>query len=190
MVMFCASLAGWPLPLLPIHILWVNMVTDGLPALGLGVDPIDRDVMMRPPRKPDEPIIAKPDAILMLVQGAFIAFCTLLAFWFVLNVEHESLSRARTAAFIVLSCTQLFHVFNCRSRRESIFKIGIFTNMKLVVAVLISLALQIAAVSLPFARVVFKTQALSAFDWFLVIIVSSLPLWAMEAYKIFLRKRV
>jgi len=184
MVMFCSSLLGWPLPLLPIHILWVNLVTDGLPALGLGVDPIDRDIMNRPPRKFDEPVVTKPAAILMLAQGAFIAFCTLLAFWFVLRLEHESLGRARTAAFIVLSCTQLFHAFNCRSQRESIFKIGVFTNMKLVLAVLASLALQMAVVSLPFARIVFKTQMLKPFDWFLVIFLSSLPLWAMELYKL------
>ena len=184
MVMFCAALLGWPLPLLPIHILWVNLVTDGLPALALGVDPIDRDVMNRPPRKPDAPIVSKPAAILMLAQGVFIAFCTLLAFWFVLGVEHEGLSRARTAAFIVLSCTQLFHAFNCRSQRESIFKIGFFTNTKLVLAVLISLALQMAVVSLPFARIVFKTQMLKPFDWLLVITISSLPLWAMEIYKL------
>jgi len=189
MVMFCASLIGWPLPLLPIQILWINLVTDGLPALGLGVDPADRDVMTRPARKANEPVVTRQAAILMLAQGAFIAVCTLLAFWFVLSAEHESLIRARTAAFIVLSCTQLFHVFNCRSQRESIFKLGFFTNNKLVVAVLISFVLQIAAVSLPFCRTVFKVQALSSFDWLLVVFISSLPLWAMEAYKIFLRSR-
>jgi Ca2+-transporting ATPase len=184
LVMFVSSLVGFPAPLLPIHILWVNLVTDGLPALALGVDPVDPHVMTRPPRKPTEAVVTKDRAVLMLTQGSFIAFCSLLAFVLVLFVEKEGIGRARTAAFIVLACSQLFHSFNCRSMTDSIFKLGIFSNKKLVLAASVSFILLVAAVYLPFAQKVFKTEALGAFDWFLVLAISSFPLWAMEAYKL------
>lgn len=187
LVMFTASLFGLPAPLLPIHILWVNLVTDGMPALALGVDPVSPDVMKRPPRPKHESIVTKQRAYTMLWQGALIAFCSLTAFSFVMFVEKEGLGRARTAAFIVLSCAQLFHSFNCRDAVKSLFKIGVFTNMKLIYANLVSFVLQMGAVYLPFAQKVFKTEPLGIFDWFMVITISSVPLWAMEIVK-FVRK--
>ncbi|MDD5585247.1 MAG: calcium-transporting P-type ATPase, PMR1-type, partial [Candidatus Omnitrophica bacterium] len=183
LVMLVSSLIGLPAPLLPIHILWVNLVTDGFPALALGVDPVDPHIMKRPPRKSTEAVVTKDRAILMLAQGSFIAFCSLLAFVLVLFVEKEGIARARTAAFIVLACSQLFHSFNCRSMTESIFKLGIFSNKKLIIATFVSFLLQMAVVYLPFAQKVFKTEMLGAFDWFLVLSISSFPLWAMEAVK-------
>ena len=119
----------------------------------------------------------------MLWQGGFIAFCSLLAFGFVLFIEKEGIGRARTAAFIVLACSQLFHSFNCRNNRESIFKIGFFTNKKLILAVLISFGLQMLVVYQPFLQTIFKTEPLGAFDWGLVLLISSFPLWAMEIVK-------
>lgn len=181
--MFFASLFGLPVPLLPIHILWVNLVTDGLPALALGVDPVDSQIMKRPPRNPHEPVVTKKQALLMVLQGACIAFCTLSAFIFVLFVEKESMARAMTAAFIVLSCSQLFHAFNCRNMRESLFAIGVFTNKKLILANGVSFLLQMFVVYTPFLQKVFKTEALGVFDWVLVIAISSVPLWFMEGIK-------
>ncbi|MEI6863124.1 MAG: cation-translocating P-type ATPase, partial [Candidatus Omnitrophota bacterium] len=189
LVMFTASLIGLPVPLLPIHILWVNLVTDGLPALALGIDPVDPNIMKRPPRKPDESVVTKPMVFTMLIQGSFIAFCSLLAFVIVLFVEKEGIGRARTAAFIVLACSQLFHSFNCRNSTESIFKIGLLTNKKLIAACGVSFLLQIGAVCLPFMQKVFKTEPLGAFDWVMVIAISSLPLWAMEVWKAIRRGR-
>ncbi|MDP3790302.1 MAG: calcium-transporting P-type ATPase, PMR1-type, partial [Candidatus Omnitrophota bacterium] len=180
LVMFISSLIGLPIPLLPIHILWVNLVTDGLPALALGVDPVAKNVMDIPPRNTNEPVVNKNRAFLMLMQGAFIAVCCLGAFILVLFVEKESIARARTAAFIVLSCSQLFHSFNCRSMTVSIFKLGFFSNSKLVIATSVSFLLQMAAVYLPFAQKIFKTEALGVVDWALVLLISSFPLWAME----------
>ncbi|MFA4991199.1 MAG: calcium-transporting P-type ATPase, PMR1-type [Candidatus Omnitrophota bacterium] len=182
-VMFVSSLLGLPVPLLPIQILWVNLVTDGLPALALGVDPIDPDIMRRRPRETREPVITKENAVLMLFQGAFIAACSLLAFSVVLFVENEGIGRARTAAFIVLSCAQLFHSFNCRSNTASVFELGFLTNKKLIMAVLVSFLLQMAVVYVPFLQSVFKTEPLSFTDWGLVIAISSFPLWAMEMVK-------
>ncbi|MDD4182807.1 MAG: calcium-transporting P-type ATPase, PMR1-type [Candidatus Omnitrophica bacterium] len=189
LVMFVASLVGWPVPLLPIHILWVNLVTDGLPALALGIDPVDPNIMQKPPRPTNEPVVTKQRAFLMLTQGAFIAFCSLLAFILVLFVEKEGIERARTAAFIVLACSQLFHSFNCRNMTESLFKIGVFTNKKLILANFVSFFLLMAVVYVPFLQRVFKTEPLGSFDWFLVIVISSFPLWAMEIVKVINRKR-
>ena len=183
LVMFCASLIGWPVPLLPIHILWVNLVTDGFPALALGVDPVDPGIMSKEPRKTNEGVITKQRAVLLLAQGAFIAFCSLFAFVMVLFVENEGIGRARTAAFVVLAVSQLFHSFNCRSTTESIFKLGIFTNKKLIAAAGVSFVLQLVVVYLPFFQKIFKTEMLSVFDWVLVIAVASFPFWAMEAVK-------
>lgn len=189
LVMFVSSLVGLPPPLLPIHILWVNLVTDGLPALALGVDPVEPNIMKKPPRPKHEAVVTKEKAFLMLSQGVFIAVCSLSAFVFVLFVEKEGLTRARTAAFIVLSCSQLFHSFNCRSMTESLFKIGVATNMKLVYAASVSLFLQMGVVYLPFAQKVFKTEPLGPLDWFLVVAISSFPLLAMEAVKAVNNKR-
>jgi Ca2+-transporting ATPase len=183
LVMFVSSLIGWPMPLLPIQILWVNLVTDGLPALALGVDPIDPNVMKRRPRPPKEPVVTKQRAFLMLAQGTFIAFCSLAAFYFVMFIENEGLPRARTAAFVVLSCSQLFHAFNCRNQTESLFKLGVFTNTKLLWAAGISFLLQMMVVYIPFFQTIFKTEPLMAFDWCMIIAISSLPLWAMEIIK-------
>ncbi|MEW6171194.1 MAG: cation-translocating P-type ATPase, partial [Candidatus Omnitrophota bacterium] len=189
LVMFVSSLIGFPAPLLPIHILWVNLVTDGLPALALGVDPVDLNIMKRLPRKSDEGVVTKQRAFLMLSQGAFIALCSLFAFSFVLFIEKEGIERARTAAFIVLACSQLFHSFNCRNMTESLFKIGLFTNKKLILATAVSFLLQMVAVYVPFLQKVFKTEPLGLIDWFLVLTISSFPLWAMEIVKIINKKR-
>jgi Ca2+-transporting ATPase len=187
LVMFVASLIGMPVPLLPIHILWVNLVTDGLPALALGVDPIDPNIMKRPPRPANESVITKSIAFTMLMQGAFIAACSLLAFWFVYKVEDEGLESARSAAFIVLACSQLFHSFNCRNNKVSLFKIGVFTNKSLVAAAVFSFFLQMMVIYTPFFQKVFKTVPLGVLDWVLVVAISSFPFWAMEIVK-FIRK--
>ncbi len=190
LVMFVSSLIGLPVPLLPIQILWINLVTDGLPALALGVDPTDPEIMKRRPRAPDEPVVTRRRGLLMLVQGVFIAACSLGAFALVLYVEKEGIERARTAGFIVLSVSQLFHSFNCRSLTESLFKIGPFTNRSLLAATGISFALQMAVVYAPPLQTIFKTEPLGPFDWVLVIVISSLPLWGTEIYKAFRRLRV
>ncbi len=188
MVMFVASLVGWPVPLLPIQILWVNLVTDSLPALGLGFDPPDKDIMKRVPRKPNEPIIERNRGSLMAVQGLFIAFCSLVAFTYVLFVEKEGVGRARTAAFIVLAVAQLFQALNSRHQMKSIFGLGFFTNLKLIYALLISLVLQLSVVYVPFMQKIFKTENLTLFDWVLVVVLSSLPFWTMELVKLLNKK--
>ena len=183
LVMFTAALIGLPVPLLPIQILWVNLVTDGLPALALGVDPVDPGIMERPPRKTDEPVITGARGWLIGLQGALIAACSLGAFLFVFLYEKEGLDMARTAALATLACSQLFHAFNCRSMRESIFRLKFRTNPQLVGAVGLSFLLQMAVIYVPFLQPVFKTTALSPVDLGAIMVFSTLPLWIMETVK-------
>jgi Ca2+-transporting ATPase len=189
LVMFAAALAGLPVPLLPIQILWVNIVTDGLPALALGMDPVDRNIMGRPPRPKNEPVITLSRARLILVQGGFIALCTLGAFLFVLLVEKEGIVRARTAALFALAASELFHALNCRSQSESLFKIGFFGNKKLIAACGTSLLIQAAINYIPVTQRIFRVEALSLLDMAVIVAISSLPLWAMELAKLANRKR-
>ncbi len=189
LLMLGASLAGLPAPLLPIHIRWVNLVTDGLPALALGVDPPDQRIMRRPPRDPAEPVVTPRRMLLMLMQGVLIAGCSLAAFVIVRAGAPENLVRARTAAFIVISCSQLFHAFNCRSQVVSLFTLGVCSNMKLVAAVLVSFALQMSVVWIPFLQPIFKSQIPSGTELLLLLFLSSLPLWLMEAAKLARRFR-
>jgi P-type Ca2+ transporter type 2C len=187
-VVLLAILLGLRLPITPVQILWVNLVTDGLPALALGMEPVDPAIMQRPPRDPAEPVVNARRGAIMILQGSFIALCALAAYLFVLFVEQAGEMRARTAAFVVLSCAQLVHAFNCRSETRSLFALGVCSNVKLVYAVLISLALQITVVTVPFLERIFRVETLSAKDWVVVMALSSFPLWAMEIVK-FVRQR-
>ena len=183
LVMFVAALFGYPVPLLPIQILWVNLVTDGLPALALGVDPVDPDIMDRPPRDPKEPVVTGARGWIIGLQGTLIAACSLGAFLFVLLYEQEGIERARTAALATLACSQLFHAFNCRSLRRSIFGLKFSTNPQLVGAVVLSFLLQMAIIYVPVFQPVFKTLPLSLVDLGMIMVFSTLPLWVMEAVK-------
>jgi Ca2+-transporting ATPase len=173
---------------LPIQLLWVNLVTDGLPALALGVDPVDPNIMERPPRKPDEPVITGARGWLMGFQGVLIAACSLGAFLFVLLYEKEGIDMARTSALATLACSQLFHAFSCRSMRDSIFKLKFSTNPQLVYAVGLSFLLQMAIIYVPFLQPIFKTASMSLVDLGMIMVFSTLPLWIMEIVKAFNRK--
>ncbi len=186
--MLLAALLGWPLPLLPIHILWINLVTDGLPALALGVDPVQPGLMERPPRRNDEGVFTRRFLSDVLGVGALIAILSLAAFALPLHLEDHDVGRARTAAFTVLAVAQLFHAFNCRSDRESIFQLGLVSNWKLVIAFGVSLSLQIGVVTIPFIQPLFETVSLSLVDWVLVVGLASAPLWVVEAAKAWRRR--
>jgi P-type Ca2+ transporter type 2C len=183
LVMLLSSLIGWASPLVPIQILWINLVTDGLPALALGVDPITSDVMNKPPRPSGESVITRQGAFFMVTQGILIAIGTLFAFAMAHFVMGFSIDHARTIAFVTLTFSELFRSYACRSNTESIFKIGIFSNKQLVFATVISFVLQIAVVYLPFAQKVFKTEPLGIVELVLVILVASFPFWVTELIK-------
>lgn len=169
LTMFVGTLIGLPLPLLPIQILWVNLVTDGLPAMALGVDPTDPDIMQRRPRSPRESIFAHGLARRIAVRGTLICFTTLTVFVAGFYLGGEDLNLARTMAFTALVFSQLFHVFDCRSERYSIFELGFMTNPFLVGAVLCSITMQLSVIYLPFLQPIFKTVSLQVWHWVLII---------------------
>jgi P-type Ca2+ transporter type 2C len=183
LVMLLAALFGLPLPLLPAQILWINLVTDGLPALALAVDPADPDLMRRPPRRPDRRFLSKERIIFLFVQGLFMALVTIAAFAFCLYGMDRDLERARTVAFTVLVMIQLFHAFNCRSDRHSLFTIGWLTNKPLLWAAIGSAALQALILLAPWTREMFNVAPFDAEHWALAIGLGLLPLLAMEAWK-------
>lgn len=156
LTMFLGMLMGMPIILIPIQILMVNLVTDGLPAIALGLDPPEDDVMKKTPRRSNESVFSRGLLTKIVFRGCIIGLCTLGTFVSLFKI-HQSLELARTGAFMCLVLTQLIHVFECKSESKSLLYIDIFNNMKLVAAVLFSLALILIAVYFPPARLVFKT---------------------------------
>jgi Ca2+-transporting ATPase len=157
------------LPLLAIQILWINLLTDGLPALALGVDPKEPDIMQRKPRKKGEKILSGHIIFRMIAVGIIMMLGTLAMFKLYLP---KGIIYAQTVAFTMLMMFQMFNVLSCRSEKNSLFRLGLFTNLKLIIAILISVALQLAVIYTPL-NVMFKTMPLAAFDWVYIILVSS-----------------
>ncbi|MBI5469686.1 MAG: cation-translocating P-type ATPase [Deltaproteobacteria bacterium] len=182
-VLLLASLTGMPLPLLPVQILWTNLVTDGLPALGLAMEPVDPGVMDRPPRKRTEGIVTKGLLWVMVLQGVFIALCTLAVYTFELYYLGGDLIKARTMAFTVLVFCQKFHVFNCRSMWDSVFRIGVFSNRTLNWAVVVIFGSQLLLIYIPALQTIFKVVPLDMSDWAIVFLASVQPLVLMEIIK-------
>ncbi len=181
LTIFVAILIGLPRPLLPIQILWVNLVTDGLPALALGLDPAERDVMRRPPRNPKEGIFSGKMGFNISSQGLFIGIITLIAFYY--GYSKYSLDVGETMAFGTLSLSQLWHSLNTRSDKYSIFKLGIFSNHYLVWAILASGLLQLAVMLVPFLQSVFQVVTLTPSQWVLLILISLTPIPYVELLK-------
>ncbi|RNC29474.1 MAG: Calcium-transporting ATPase [Candidatus Dichloromethanomonas elyunquensis] len=174
LTMFLGTLVGLPLPLLPIQILWVNLVTDGLPAMALGVDGTEPDIMKRSPRSPAESVFARGLGRRIMIRGTMIGIGTLLVF--VVGLWYGAgLLTARTMAFSTLVFSQLFHVFDCKSERRGIFEVGIFSNLFLVLAVMLSTAMQLSVIYLPFLQNIFKTAPLHTWQWVLILTVSGGP---------------
>ncbi|GKX65540.1 calcium-translocating P-type ATPase, PMCA-type [Inconstantimicrobium mannanitabidum] len=173
LTMFLASLFYLPTPLAPIQILFVNLATDGLPAIALGVDPPDADIMSQRPRQRNESIFARGLTEKILVRGTLIGLCTLFAFMAGIYFD-LGMTTARTMALSTLVLSQLIHVFECRSERHSIFKIKLFTNPYLVGAVAISLIMLLCAIYMPFFRAIFHTSALQLSQWGIVVFFSGI----------------
>jgi Ca2+-transporting ATPase len=186
--MFFSILLRFPLPLLPIHILWVNLVTDGLPAVALSVEPVHRDVMKQPPRPKDESIFAGGLLMSMLGIGVLMAAGTLGLFYYYLG--GEGIDKARTVAFTVLSLLQMAHVLNCRSLNRSLFSIGLFSNLYLVLSIGFTLLLQAGVIYLPFLQGVFHSVPLNLYDWGLIGGVSLLPILLVEIRKTISSRRL
>ncbi len=189
LVMLGSTLLGWPLPLLPIHILWINLVTDGFPALALAVDPKDPDVMKRPPRNPQAPLLDRERLLTVGLQGTVMAVATLAVFGITLSVLKDDLPFARTMAFTVLVLVQLLHAFTCRNDRYSLLQIGVTTNRMLVGAVLVSAFLQAGILLSPWGQKIFNVVPLRADEWWLMAGLGILPFLVMELGKTWKRVR-
>lgn len=158
--MLLGILMGMPVVLLPVQLLLVNLATDGLPAVALGMEPADKDVMHMPPRKPDESFFARGLLGRILWRGVMIGLCTLASFSTAVRFG-GSLPEARTAALFTLVVSQLIHVFECKSERGTLFSVRYFSNPKLILAVLLSAGMLAAVIWLPPLQVIFSTAALS-----------------------------
>jgi P-type Ca2+ transporter type 2C len=178
LTMFLAMMLGLPLPLVPIQILWVNLVTDGLPAMALGVDQAEKDLMQHKPRAAKENIFSRRLGWKIISRGILIGVCTLGAFWITLQTgpdgDADTLMKAQTVAFATLVAAQLIHVFDCRSSR-SIFHRNIFQNKTLVLAVLSSLALMLAVMYIDPLQPIFKTVDLGLKEWILALVAAGIP---------------
>ncbi|QIC07314.1 calcium-translocating P-type ATPase, SERCA-type [Brevibacillus sp. 7WMA2] len=174
LVMFFAMLMGLPLPLLPIQILWVNLVTDGLPAMALGIDPSEGDTMRHKPRKKHENIFARGLGWKIISRGFLIGTMTLGAFIVAYYENPNDLTHAQTVAFATLVLAQLIHVFDCRSE-HSVFHRNPFSNKFLVWAVLSSMAMVIVVIYWDVMQPIFKTTSLSLRDWALIFVAAGIP---------------
>ena len=183
LVMLFSTLLGLPLPLLPIQILWMNLVTDGIPALALAVDPKAPDLMKRRPRPPDARLLDGKRLVAVGAEGLMLSVIALGAFVYSLYAWHQTVEQARTVAFSVMVVTQLVHAFNCRSERLSLFQVGLGTNRTLLWAVLLSLVMQLAVLTVPAAWPIFKVAPLPIENWGLMAAMALLPLIIVEAAK-------
>jgi Ca2+-transporting ATPase len=181
--MLIAALVGWPAPLTAVQLLWINLVTDGLPALALGVEPPERDLMRRPPRPPDEAVITRGHWLLILYHGALMAAVGVAAFAFTYG-RGEDLERARTAAFCTLAFTQLFFSFACRSQRYTLLELGPLSNPHLFGAIAASALLQCAVVTLSMTMMVFDVPAHPGGDWLYILPLALAPVTVVEVAKV------
>jgi len=170
--MFVGMLMGFPVVLLPMHILLINLVTDSLPALALGVDPPDKYMMNLPPRRKDDTLFSGGLAGKIVFRGILIGLTTLGVYVGFLN-SGNTIEVARTAAFVTLIATQLIHVFECKSEYLPLYRINIFNNLKLIGSVILSAGVVAAALYIPALQAIFQTQALSLTQ-LLIVIASSL----------------
>jgi len=185
LTLFLAPFLGLPIPLLPIHILWVNLVTDGLPGLALAVEPEERGIMHRPPRPPRESIFAHGMWQHIVWVGLLIAaLCLLTQAWAI----HAGTSHWQTMVFTVLTLAQMAHVLAVRSERDSLFTQGIFSNTPILGAVLLTFGLQLATIYVPFLNPIFRTQPLSLGELAFCLAMSSVVFFAVEVEKGFVRR--
>lgn len=184
---FLAPIIGLPIPLLPIHILWINLVTDGLPGLALAAEDAEEDILKRPPRKTDDSIFSGGVGIHILWVGLLMgAICIVTQGWAI----HAGNEKWMTMVFTVLSISQMGHAMAIRSDWKSLFRQGIFGNNQLVWAVLLILGVQMAVVYVPFLQDIFRTQSLTLIELLTCIGLSSIVFWAVESEKWIKRRRL
>jgi Ca2+-transporting ATPase len=183
---FLATMVGWKSPLSAIQLLWLNLISDGAPALALGLEKGDPDLMEQPPRDPDEPILNRFMITGISIQTVAITAVTLGAYWIGLRNFPEM---AATMAFVTLSFSELLRAFTARSERVSILKIGIFSNKVMNLAILSSLFLLLVVVYVPFLQRIFGTVPLGWLQWEIILPLLIGPSIAAELTKVIFGKR-
>jgi Ca2+-transporting ATPase len=186
LVIFAAIVIGLPLPLLPLQILWINLVTDVFPALALAVEPPSRETMTRPPHSTNESLLSTSFLLLIGWQGAMLAAISLAAYFWALQ-NYGAGAHARTVALLAVVGVQLGHLFNCRSRQRSAFD-GIFRNPFIFVAAAIVITLQMFAVYFQPLTKVLDTVAPTIIDWIITVLTIITPIIVVEITKIFARR--
>jgi Ca2+-transporting ATPase len=185
LTLFAGIILGWPLPVTALMILWINLVTDGAPALALGIEPPEPRVMNRQPRKVEENIVNKSRGMMILLIGLIMMLGTLFVFDY--YDPDVNLAKAQTMAFTTLVLFQMFNVLNQRSETNSLFQVGVFRNMWLWGAILLSVGLQFAVVEIPFLRQLFGTVHITLKDWLVAVSVSAGVLVFTEVVKLLKR---
>ena len=189
LIIFGAMLFGMPIPLRPVHLLWLNLVSDGAPALALGMEKGDKDIMKHPPRPPKEPVINRDMAIGIGVIALVDAIAILSVFYLGLQRYPGHLEAAQTLAFVTLCVSELVRAFTARSEYHSIFSIGVFSNRWMAWAVGFSLLLVLTVVYVPFLQPFFDTVPLTLDDWLLMLPFFFASAVAMELLKVYFRRR-
>lgn len=185
LVMLGASIAGWPVPLLPLQLLWINLVTDGLPALALVMDPPDGDTLLRPPRPPEEPMLGRPEWRYIALTGLLNATVVLLTFaWALANRDARE---ARSLAFSVLVFAEILRAFAARSRTRLLWEVGPMSNLRLLVVCAVSVGAQIAIHHIPFTQALFDLGTISVADCVLALGVGLVPVSVLELVKLVTR---
>jgi Ca2+-transporting ATPase len=199
MAMVVTILVGWEAPLLATQLLWINLLTDSLPAVALGMDPGDPDVMKEKPRNPKESFFAGGAGVTVVLGGLLIGAITILAFWYGYyehgygpydtSVPADVLEYARTMAFMAIISCQLFYSLAFRNSKKSIFQIGVLSNKYLIGAIALGLLLQLVVIGIPAMQNAFKLQMLDIRGWMMVIALGLVPLIFNELSKLFLRAK-
>jgi Ca2+-transporting ATPase len=185
--MLGAAIAGLPLPLLPLHLLWINLVTDGLPALALVLEPPSPTIMRRPPRAPSEPMLGRPEWTAVATTGLLEGSVVLATFWWALRTRGAA--EARTLAFGTLVFCELFRSFAARSRTRLFWELGAFTNLRLLVVVAVSIAGQLALHHLPGLRAFFQLELLGTQATVTALGLGLIPVTVLELAKLLGRWR-
>lgn len=184
--MFIGSLTGWPTPLVPIQILWINLVTDGLPAISLAMEPIEQGLMSRPPRDAKEAFLPPRRLLSIALHGSLMACVALAAFWLYFTHWAASIEQARTIAFCTIALTQVFFSMGCRSFSKTMPQVGPFSNPTIVWAMLGSVVIQIAVISMPWSAGLLGAVPLAVKDWLVVFGFALIPVTIIELTKIVL----
>lgn len=182
--MLVASLLGWPAPMLPIQLLWINLVTDGLPALALALEPSEPGVMNRPPRRASESILSWRLSFVILFQGLLVALVGIVAFGLSLQHEPGNVDRARSMTFCVVVYAELFRALAARSPTLTLWQLGFWTNPQLLLAIAVSGLLQLSVAVFPFTQQVFDVPAHSVSEWGSIVVLALTPVTAIEVFKL------